>query len=192
VHRLRPILSLPLAIFAFAGAGLIAFSRDAIPPQLSPYAPLVLIIVMATALILALRIALATIPKPTLKFADVLTLVFGSSRYEITGTMIKYEDLDDFALALAQSAAIEDISIARSDPGNSKNQMPLVKISPHYWEDHRIDTLTYAEKSQSVTQPLLAGLSRTPGNDAYFDLRFDKQEMRRLKKKWKIRPRSCL
>jgi hypothetical protein len=191
VHRLRPILSLPLAIFAFAGAGLIAFSRDAIPPQLSPYAPLVLIIVMATALILALRIALATIPKPTLKFADVLTLVFGSSRYEITGTMIKYEDLDDFALALAQSAAIEDISIWGSRvpiPAIQKIKSPLVKISPHYWEDHRIDTLTYAEKSQSVTQPLLAGLSRTPGNDAYFDLRFDKQEMRRLKKKWKIRP----
>jgi hypothetical protein len=189
VHRLRPILSLPLAIFAFAGAGLIAFSRDAIPPQLSPYAPLVLIIVMATALILALRIALATIP--TLKFADVLTLVFGSSRYEITGTMIKYEDLDDFALALAQSAAIEDISIWGSRvpiPAIQKIKSPLVKISPHYWEDHRIDTLTYAEKSQSVTQPLLAGLSRTPGNDAYFDLRFDKQEMRRLKKKWKIRP----
>jgi hypothetical protein len=191
VHKLRPILSLPLAIFAFAGAGLIAFSKDAIPPQLSPYAPLVLIIVMATALLLALRIALAAIPKPTLKFADVLTLVFGTSRYEITGTMMKYEDLDDFALALAQSAAIEDISIWGSRvpiPTIQKIKSPLVKISPHCWEDHRIDTLTYAQKSQSVTQPLLADLSRTPGNDAYFDLCFDKQEMRLLKKKWKRRP----
>jgi hypothetical protein len=122
---LRPILGLPLAIFAFAAGCLLAVSKAAIPPQLAPYtallapytallapyAALVAPIVMAAALFLAVRIGLATTPKPTLKFADALTLVFGVSRYEITGTTIKYEALDDFALALTQSAAIEEIFI---------------------------------------------------------------------------------
>jgi hypothetical protein len=193
VHRLRPILALPLAIFAFAGACLIAVSKDAIPLQLAPYAALAALIVMAAALLLAVRIGLATTSKPTLRFADVLTLVFGVSRYEITGTTIKYEDLDDFALALAQSAAIEEISIWGSRvpiPAFQQLKSALVKISPTYWEDHQIDTLTYAEKSESVTQRLLTGLSDTPQSDAYFDLHFDKEEMRRFKKKWNRRQNS--
>jgi hypothetical protein len=165
---------------------LIAVSKDAIPPQLAPYTALAALIVMAIALLFAVRIGLATTPKPTLKFADVLTLVFGVSRYELTGPM-KYEALDDFALALTQSATIEEISIWGSRfpaPAFQQIKSALVKISPAYWEDHRIDTLAYAEKSVSVTQRLLTGLSRTPQGDAYFDLHFDKEEIRRFKTKW--------
>jgi hypothetical protein len=174
----------------FAGAGLIAVVKDAIPAQLAPYVALSAVAVMAAALILAVRIALATNPKPTLTFADVLTLVFGTSRYEITGTGIKFDDLDDFALALGQSAAVEDISIWGSRvpiPVFQKIKSAMIKIPPMYWESHRIDTLAYAEKSESVTQDLLADLSRVPPSDAYFDLRFDKGEMHRLKRKWKKR-----
>lgn len=193
MHKLRPILALPLAIFAFGGACLIAVSKDAIPPQLAPYAALAALIVMAAALLLAVRIGLVTTPKPTLKFSDVLTLVFGVSRYEITGTTIKYEDLDDFARALAQSAAVEEISIWGSRvpiPVFQQIKSALVKISPTYWEDHQINTLTYAEKSESVTQILLTGLSCDPQSDAYFDLRFDKEEILRFEKKWNRRRNS--
>ena len=190
MHRLRPILALPIAIFRFAGASLIAVLKDAIPSQLALYVALAAIIVMTVALILAVRIALAATPKPTLTFADALTLVFGTSKYEITGTTIKYDDLDDFALALAQSAATEDTSIWGSRVPISafqKIKSAMVKIPPTYWEQHRIDTLACAENAKSVTQHLLADLSQTPPSDAYFDLHFDKEEIRRLKKKWKRR-----
>jgi hypothetical protein len=190
MHRLRPILALPIAIFMFAGAALIAVSKDAIPAQLTPYVALAAIIVMAGAMIIAVRIALAATPKPTLTFADVLTLVFGTSRYEITGTGIKFSDLDDFARALAEAAAIEDISIWGSRvpvPAFPKIKSAMLKIPPTYWEGHRINTLAYAENAASITQNLLTGLDRTPPRDAYFYLHFDKEEMRLLKRKWKRR-----
>ena len=162
MHRLRPILALPIAVFMFAGAVLIAVLRDAIPAQLTLYVGLAVITVMLAAIFLAARIALATTPKPTLTFVDVLTLVFGTSRYEITGTGIKFDDLDDFALALVESAAIEDISIwgARVPiVAFRKIKSAMVKISSTYWEDHRINTLAHAEKGDSVTQKLLADLT---------------------------------
>ena len=184
-HRLRPILALPIAISMFAGAVLIAVSKDAIPAQLTPDVALAAIIVMAGAMIIAVRIALAATPKPTLTFADVLTLVFGTSRYEITGTGIKFSDL-----ALAEAAAIEDISIWGSRvpvPAFPKIKSAMLKIPPTYWEGHRINTLAYAENAASITQNLLTGLDRTPPRDAYFYLHFDKEEMRLLKRKWKRR-----
>jgi hypothetical protein len=190
MHRLRPILALPIAIFMFAGAALIAVLKIA-PVHLGPYVALPAGIVMLAALALAVRIALAATPKPTLTFADVLTLVLGTSRYEITGTGIRFEDLDDLALTLGQSAAIEEISIWGTRVpirAFQKIKSAMVRIPPTYWEDHRINTLAYAENAASVTQELLADLGRTPPRDAYFDMHFDKEEMRRLKKKWKTRP----
>jgi hypothetical protein len=60
---------------------------------------------MLAALAVAVWIALAGGPKPTASFADALKAVFGTSRYEITGSGINRADVDVRAITFVHRVA---------------------------------------------------------------------------------------